>query len=98
MKTAQIVRELEEAARRLGLRVRYESGTFRGGRCTVSGEGMVVLNRRRPVETHLAVLADALRELPVDSLYLRPAVREALEAAWARRAAGWEGGPEEPAE
>jgi hypothetical protein len=95
MKTAQIIRELEGAVRQLGLRVRYESGRFRGGRCLVAGEDMVVLNRRRPVETHLAVLAETLRELPVDSLYLRPAVREALETAWSTRAVH-EGVVEEP--
>ena len=88
MKVPQIVQALEEAVGQLGVAVRHERGNFRGGLCTVGDETVVVLNKRRPAEAHLAILADALRELPVDEVYLRPAVRDALEAAWAARDAG----------
>ena len=88
MTVTQIVQALEEAVRQLGVAVRHERGNFRGGLCTVADETVVVLNRRRPAEAHLAILADALRALPVDEVYLRPAVRDALEAAWAARDAG----------
>lgn len=84
MKTPQIVRDLEAAAGQLGVRVRYETGRFRGGRCLVDGEEQIVLNKRQPPEAHLAILAEGLRELDVESVYLRPAVRDALEAAWRR--------------
>ena len=84
MKTATVVKELEEAVRQLGVRVRHERGAFRGGRCRVGDEEVVVLNRGLPPERHLAVLADCLRALDADGVYLRPAVRAALEDAWAR--------------
>ena len=96
MKVPQIVQALEEAVGQLGVAVRYERGNFRGGLCTVGEETVVVLNKRRPAEAHLAILADALRSLPVDEVYLRPAVRDALEAAWAARDAGL--GEDEPAD
>lgn len=82
MKTEQIVQELEEAVRQFGLPVRREQGRFRGGQCLVNGEALVVLNKRHPPEVHLAVLAEVLRTLPVETIFLRPAVREAMEAAW----------------
>lgn len=88
MKPQQIVEALEEAVRQLGVEVRHERGNFRGGLCTVDGTTVVVLNKRRPVEAHLAVLAETLRTLPADEVYLRPAVRDAVEAAWAARDAG----------
>jgi hypothetical protein len=44
-----------------------------------------MLNKNHPPEVHLAILAEALRELPVDSVFIRPAARRALEDAWARR-------------
>jgi hypothetical protein len=88
MKPQQIVEALEEAVQQLGVEVRRERGNFRGGLCTVAGTSVVMLNKRRPVEAHLAVLADALRTLPADEVYLRPAVRDAVEAAWASRDAG----------
>lgn len=88
MKPQQIVQALEEAVTQLGVAVRWERGSFRGGLCTIVGETVVVLNKRRPVEAHLAILAEALRSLPVDEVYLRPAVRDAVEEAWAARDAG----------
>lgn len=84
MKTAQIVKELEKAVEQLGLRVRRENGNFRGGPCVRNDEALLMLNRRHPSEVHLAVLADALQNMPVDTIFLRPAVRRALEDAWAR--------------
>ncbi|PIQ63432.1 MAG: hypothetical protein COV99_02790 [Bacteroidetes bacterium CG12_big_fil_rev_8_21_14_0_65_60_17] len=84
MKTTQIVKELEGAVEQLGLRVRRETGNFRGGPCVRNEEALLMLNRRHPPEIHLAVLADALQDLPVDTIFLRPAVRRALEDAWAR--------------
>lgn len=85
MKTSQIVKELEEAARQLGVRVRREKGNFRGGYCIREDEEILMLNRSHPQEVHLAVLAGALRDLPIDTVYLRPAVRRALEEAWERQ-------------
>lgn len=82
MKTEHIVAELEEAVRRLGYEVRHEQGRFQGGRCTVNGEALIVLNRRHPPEAQLAVLAESLRDLPIGNIFLRPAVREAVEALW----------------
>ena len=84
MKTDQIVEALEQAARQLGLRVRREKGNFKGGRCRVKGEGMVLLNKLHPPEVHLTVLAESLRQSPIDTIFLRPAVRDALENTWAR--------------
>ena len=88
MKPASAVAAFEDALRQLDVRVRRERGAFRGGRCTVAGRDVVVLNRLHPPEAQALVLADALRELPHDTLYLRPAVRSALETAWDELAAG----------
>jgi hypothetical protein len=54
----------------------------------VGDEEVLVLNRRHPPEAHLAVLAESLRGLSVDHLYLRPAVRAALEEQWRRQDEG----------
>lgn len=88
MTTAALVKALEEAHRQLGVTVRRERGPFRGDRCLVGEEEIVVLNRMHPPEAHLAVLARSLRALPHDQLYLRPSVRTALEDAWAAQDAG----------
>lgn len=70
---------LEDVAQRLGLTIRWEAGHFRGGRCTVNGEDVIILNRHHPVDTHLVVLARCLQECALDTVYIRPSVREAID-------------------
>jgi hypothetical protein len=83
MDIKQIINELEQTAQQLGFEVRREKGDFRGGRCQKGDTELIMLNKRHLPETQLAVLAEALRDTPIDTVYLKPAVREALEATWA---------------
>jgi hypothetical protein len=41
-----------------------------------------MINKRQSAETQFAVLADAIRSVPLDSVYIKPKVREALEEQW----------------
>lgn len=82
MKTTTVLEELEQAAAQLGFVVRKEKGNFRGGVCTVDGEAIIMLNKRHIPDVRLVVLADSLRDAPIDTIYLKPAVRDALEEAW----------------
>jgi len=79
MDTTTIIEELEDVARRLGLEVRTEKGNFRGGRCVVGNEEVIMLNDNHLPETQLVVLVEALEDAPLDTIYLKPAVREALK-------------------
>lgn len=87
MKTPALVKALEEAHQQLGVPVRRERGKFRGGRCTVDGDDVMVINKMHPSEAQMAILAESLRSLPHDQLYIRPSVRTALEDSWAARTA-----------
>lgn len=84
MKTEQIVEELKTAAEQLGYRVRTEKGNFKGGRCVVGEENIIMLNKRHLPQLQLVILAQCLRDLPIDEVFLRPAVRSALEDVWER--------------
>jgi hypothetical protein len=84
MDTTTIIEELEDVAGRLGFEVRIEKGNFRGGRCIIGGEELIMLNKRHQPETRLVVLAEALRDAPLDTIYMKPAVRQALEDTWAQ--------------
>lgn len=95
MKTEHVLAELIDAAGRLGLEVRTEKGNFRGGRCTVAGQPQIMLNKRHLPETRLTVLAGCLRAEPIDTVYLKPAVRRALETTWADLDARDDAAPED---
>ncbi len=75
----ELLRDLEEAARRLGIRVRTERGTFRSDLCEVQGESMIILNRRLSTADRATVLARILCRLDLEEVHLSPRTREFLE-------------------
>ena len=79
VKDKTLVRAMERIIARQGVEVRWEKGAFQGGRCTLDGQEIIILNRRLPVETHLRVLADAISPEALNAASLRPAVRTAVE-------------------
>ena len=85
MKTKYILEELREAAAGFGLEVRMEKGNFRGGRCKIADEEIIVLNKQHLPEEQLVVLANSLRGLPIDDIFLKPSVRAAVEEIWRQR-------------
>lgn len=80
MTDAQVLDALTEIASSFDLPVRREKGNFRGGRCVVDGEELILLNKRHPPEVNVAILAQSLQDLPLDTVYIRPAVRQVLDA------------------
>lgn len=86
-KSATLIRvldELIEAAKRCGFEVRQEKllrevgYRARGGSCRMRERDLVILDRDQAPADQIDVLADALRERDLESLYLSPAARRAI--------------------
>lgn len=83
-RTARVLEELIESARRCGLEVRREKilrevgYRARGGACRVKQRELVIVDREQSVEEQIEVVADALRERGLESLYLSPAARRMI--------------------
>lgn len=74
-----VLAQLEDAARKLGVKVRYEDCGVPGGLCTVHGERMVIIERHTDLPQRIRVLSRALREAGVEELYLSPVVRKLID-------------------
>lgn len=84
MKPDKLLLELEQLVEQAGYAIRKERGTFRGDHCIVEGEKLVVINRKRPVEMQVGIMARVLRSLHLQDIYIKPAVRRELEQLWDR--------------
>lgn len=76
-KQEQTLRELENLAGRLGLKVSYGDMKFGGlklksGQCLFKGEPWLVLNRNQPFEDKLELFRDAFGRLGLKSEELSP--------------------------
>lgn len=90
MKHEEMINELQDIARQLGVTVRYEKGDFEGGYCILKTERVMLVNRRLLPVRKAMVLAVALHEIGLDDVFIKPAVRAYIEDEVARsqRAAG----------
>lgn len=84
MKPDKLLLELEQLLEQSGYSIRKERGTFRGDHCIVEGEKLVMINRKRPVELQVGILARVLKKLNLQDIYIKPAVRKQLEELWDR--------------
>lgn len=84
MKTEQLLLELEQLVEQAGYAIRKEKGTFRGDSCVMEGEKLVVLNKKKPEQQQVGLLARVLKDKALRDIYIKPAVRKHLEELWDR--------------
>jgi hypothetical protein len=83
----QLIDELSEAAKRLGLEVRREKILrevgyhARGGACRFRERNLIILDRAVTPAEQVEILAEALRGHDLEPLYLSPAARRLLQPA-----------------
>jgi hypothetical protein len=83
MDEEEILGQLEELAKSLGIQIRYEQlqkeGTFfPGGLCKVKGENILIINSKANMEDKIETLAKAVISFDLTRIYMRPALREFL--------------------
>lgn len=84
MKTEKLLLELEQLVEQLGYTIRKEKGTFRGDSCVMEGEKLVVLNKKKPDQQQVGLLARVLKDKELQDIYLKPVIRKELEKLWDR--------------
>jgi UDP-N-acetylmuramate dehydrogenase len=81
----ELLDELIRVAARLGVEVRSEPfdtpAIGGGGRCLLGGRELVLLDARAPLPARVRALARALAGLAVETVYMAPDARAAVEAA-----------------
>lgn len=94
----QMLAELEDVADRLGYKVRYEKGNFKGGYCLLKESRLLVVNSRNEIERRIIIVAKSLKEIGIDSIFVKPGVREIIEKESSRKLTGDETAEETEAE
>jgi hypothetical protein len=86
------LRELEQVADRLGIKVSYEpmNGVVagRGGLCRLRGQYRVIIDRRHKLPERVSILADALARFDLSAIGLSDEVAGLVGAPPSKAAAG----------
>lgn len=75
----QVLHELEDIVQRLGYTMRYEKGNFEGGYCLIKESKLFVINSRYEAEKRISIISRNLKELGIDSIFVKPGMREIIE-------------------
>ena len=76
--------QLEEVARSVGIDIRYDTikkvETFStGGLCQLRGDYVLIINAQAPLDDKIEMVADAVIRFDLSQVYVKPNVREYLE-------------------
>ena len=80
-KANTILKELEEVAEKLGIKIRYEKTKARGGLCKKDEQFMIIIDKASNPHYKITVLSEALKGFDLDGIYISPKIRELLEDA-----------------
>lgn len=79
MDDISLLHEFENLAERLSVKIRYSNLDRDGGLCRVRGVYHLIVNRRLDTSGRIATISRALSDLPLDQVFLIPAIREVLD-------------------
>ena len=84
MKPDQLYQELKDLAERMYITVSEQNLRTSGikvqsGLCTVKGKQMFIMDKHKSVHKKVRILAAQLAVMPLENLYVIPAVRELLD-------------------
>lgn len=79
MEYSALIRELEDLAVQLGIKVRYEKGNFDGGYCILKEQKILVVNKKLFDNRKTSVLAQGISEIGIDDVFVKPIVRQYIE-------------------
>jgi hypothetical protein len=80
MRQAEILQELEALAQELDVEVCYEIFEGYGGLCRYGGRTRLIVNRHLGPAQQVRLFCQALSRLPLERVFIRPRLRELLEA------------------
>ena len=78
-KTNTLLKELEELAEKLNIKVRYEKTNARGGLCRKGDQFMILIDRSADVHYKTSVIAEAVKKFDLGDIFISPKVREVIE-------------------
>ncbi|MBI5216382.1 MAG: hypothetical protein HY960_11575 [Ignavibacteriae bacterium] len=79
MNYTKLIEELEVLVNQVGVKLRYEKGDFEGGYCVLREEQVLVVNKRLTDVRRASILAQALTEIGVDAVFIKPNVRDFID-------------------
>lgn len=74
-----VLQGFETLIQNLSIELRYEKGDFTGGLCRIGQKDVFIINNKLPIDNKINLIADELKRLNLEQIYIRPALREIIK-------------------
>ena len=72
----KILNLFEELSEKFNINIVHGKGDFIGGMCSINDEKFIVLNKIKPLNQRLNVLANEFSKLNLEKIFVQPILRE----------------------
>ncbi len=79
MKYQQLYEEFELLSKKMGLKIINGKGDFVGGNCLINKKKVIVINKLKPMEHRLKILAISFLNYNLDGVYMVPYLRAYID-------------------
>tara|TARA_B100001175_G_scaffold40467_1_gene29859 strand:+ start:12 stop:344 length:333 start_codon:yes stop_codon:yes gene_type:complete len=78
-KNQQLLDDFIELGQKCDVKIIHDKGDFNGDTCLLFSDNIVVINKHKPLEQRLHVLAKCFSKLNLDNIYIKPVLRELID-------------------
>ncbi len=79
-KNQQLLDDFIELSHKCDIKIIHDKGDFNGDACLLFTDNVVVINKHKPLEQRLHVLAKCFSKLNLDNVYIKPVLRELIDS------------------
>lgn len=79
IKPDKLMNMFEELAEKMDINIVQDKGNFNGGACTINNEKYIVVNKSKPIEQRLKIMANVFNNKNLSDTYLIPALRSYID-------------------
>ena len=78
-KYEELINDFIDLSDKLDVRIIHDKGDFYGDDCLLFSDNVIVINKHKPLEQRVNVLAKCFIKMKIDNVYIKPVLRELID-------------------
>ena len=78
-KKTQLLEDFLSLGEKCNIKIIHDKGDFNGDNCLLFANNTIVINKHKPLDQRLHVLAKCFSQINLDNVYIKPVLRDLIE-------------------
>ena len=78
-KKTQLLEDFLSLGEKCNIKIIHYKGDFNGDNCLLFANNTIVINKHKPLDQRLHVLAKCFSQINLDNVYIKPVLRDLIE-------------------